>query len=88
MNLNNDSTTDCVFCDLIEDAAYKACLFESQYWKTCLSIQQNYPGRSIIVSKRHVESFSELTQGQFPAAWADGPEAGAWKGGNFMKSLN
>ena len=26
--------------------------------------------------------------GQSPTAWADGPEAGAWKGGNFMKSLD
>ena len=29
-----------------------------------------------------------IFDGQLPAAWADGPEAGAWKGGNFMKGLD
>ena len=50
----------CQFCELIYNREYEFLLFESQHWKSYLSFQQHYPGRSIIVCKRHVESFDLL----------------------------
>lgn len=36
-------------------------IFETKYWKVFLSWDQNYLGRCLISSKRHVESLSKLT---------------------------
>lgn len=54
----------CQFCELIRNKEYEFLLFESRYWKSYLSFQQHYPGRSIIVCKRHVETFDLLTDNE------------------------
>ena len=51
----------CEFCQLVAQDGYPLELAVSDWWMTCLSFQQHYPGRGIIVAKRHVRAISELT---------------------------
>lgn len=50
----------CEFCGLSEEEK-KWLLTETKHWVIYLADVQDYLGRSIIVSKRHCESLSELT---------------------------
>ena len=59
--LDSTEQGSCQFCELLEETDYELALTESKYWVVALSFQQHYPGRSIIVLKRHISSFCDLT---------------------------
>ena len=51
---------NCLGCESSDkDPTY---IFQTDYWKVSLNPKQTYLGRSIITSKRHCESLSDLTR--------------------------
>lgn len=50
----------CEWCNL-SDEDKKYLLFQTEYWQIFLADKQDYIGRCIILSKRHIGALSELT---------------------------
>lgn len=57
---------DCEWCNL-SDEDKKYLLFQTEYWQIFLADKQDYIGRCIILSKRHIGALSELNV----AEWTD-----------------
>lgn len=56
----------CEFCDLVEHGS-DYLLLSTEFWDVYLADNQNYPGRLIVVLRRHAGSLSDLTHEE----WAD-----------------